>query len=226
MSENDKDETVYYEEKFFMEMPTNDSGDRQILSTTTTCTKDITRGDDSDAQGLAIYGGDVATESSCKREGHVCTDDSICSTQDNDELTQSSKPNVDTIERDTLECALDLCSPDLALLESSFKIEEGVRKNTYRATNGSILTSISQDKTSIWRSESGERCILVQHYVKGESSLLALYIDNGIIPEHRFFEKNADGEWKRLLENDFFAKLAEMKRGTNGLVAQQDSSGP
>ncbi|EKX72621.1 signal peptide containing protein [Theileria equi strain WA] len=113
---------------------------------------------------------------------------------------------------------LDLASPDKSKVKIEIDNDKGVTLKTYFPKKGYyIMHQVVDGDKELWTASEGEGLLFAEVSSKGNYSVLILILKNG---DRKYFEKNADGEWKKITEENYDKKLQDLKNSLNKKLAK------
>ncbi|EKX73811.1 signal peptide containing protein [Theileria equi strain WA] len=123
---------------------------------------------------------------------------------------KQNQPQENAQPAGRVDIILDLANPDKDKVNIETKEVSGVEHTTY--TSKSVpVTLVVGEETRLWATPEGEKLLLARVSKKNESSLLLISAKTHGRVGKKYFEKNGNGEWKKITEENYDKKLEDLK---------------
>ncbi|EKX73342.1 signal peptide containing protein [Theileria equi strain WA] len=106
---------------------------------------------------------------------------------------------------------LDLSNPDTSKILVHTENASGLSFQGYYPKDTSKITSVVDANKELWNGGANDRCLSCLIYKKGSMELLKIVVVEKNSIAYKYFEKNADGGWKDLQQEEFDKKLKDLK---------------
>ncbi|EKX72234.1 signal peptide containing protein [Theileria equi strain WA] len=106
---------------------------------------------------------------------------------------------------------LDLTSPDKSKVKIGTKEDKGLKHKNFSLKHDCVISLVVDGKAMLWTASGKEECLSAKLSSKGDSSLAMIWVYAGSSSGYKYFEKNANGEWKKITEEEHNKKLKELQ---------------